>query len=254
MNETTLNNILNKIESNSTVLVVFQGEQAPSELNGLTNRISERSVSNLDIKSSTDAQTITSSYDLIISLNGDANYELYFKILKPNGRVLVNESENLESALKLNGFQNFNKEDSFCTAQKPNFEVGATRKLNFKTQPKKVWQFTEDDIQENDLINTDDLLDDLDLKKPEMVDNFDCGTSATGKKKACKNCSCGLAEELENEAASVQKKNQETVKSSCGSCYLGDAFRCAGCPYLGMPAFKPGEKVQLGGGLAKSDL
>jgi hypothetical protein len=62
------------------------------------------------------------------------------------------------------------------------------------------------------------------------------------KPKPCKNCSCGRADPS---AATGQDINIEAPKSSCGRCYLGDAFRCPGCPFTGQPAYKPGENVEI---------
>ncbi len=78
--------------------------------------------------------------------------------------------------------------------------------------------------------------------------NQETSESGPAKKKACKNCSCGRAEieaRAETEAEAKQLLESGAVQSSCGSCYLGDDFRCDSCPYRGLPPFKPGDKVLL---------
>jgi len=176
------------------------------------------------------------------------------KCLKPSGKLIYvhSSSEGMLNSVILGGFQNGSemKADAgryIVCCEKPSFKVGASAPLKFASASnvKKVWTLDED---LDDIVNEDDLLAEEDKIKPDK-ELLKCAT--TGKRKACKNCSCGLAEELEAEAAAKNVSN--LPKSSCGSCYLGDAFRCASCPYRGLPAFKPGEKIKLDSDILKAD-
>lgn len=92
------------------------------------------------------------------------------------------------------------------------------------------------------------------------------------RRRPCKDCTCGLAERLEeedrtrrtdadNNLSSVFKLASDdlneldfTIKGktgSCNSCSLGDAFRCSTCPYIGLPPFQPGEEVKIMSGLVQ---
>lgn len=90
-------------------------------------------------------------------------------------------------------------------------------KLSFAKKPaavtNKVWKL---DIDEDDeMIDADDLLDEEDKKLPTSESLRVCST--TGRRKACKDCSCGLADELEAEAKGKAIDPNPTQKSSCGS-------------------------------------
>ena len=148
---------------------------------------------------------------------------------------------------------------------------------------------------DNEMIDEDDLLTEEDKKRPVNIPAECQPVSRKKRRRACKDCTCGLAQRLEAEdkmkrskadaaLANLQNDGGKTSNAnggpnatglstvdqnrkamamlgeddlaevdftipgkvgSCGNCALGDAFRCDGCPYIGLPAFKPGEEVRL---------
>ncbi|KAF9076477.1 cytokine-induced anti-apoptosis inhibitor 1, Fe-S biogenesis-domain-containing protein [Rhodocollybia butyracea] len=190
----------------------------------------------------------------------------------------ASDASPLTSALTLSGFTLLNSTSTGMIAQKPAHSAGPVRLLNRKkTDPAKkkaLWALSPD-APFTPSIDPDALLTEADKARPIPT----CEpvlASAPRRKRACKNCSCGLAEleaeELRNgkvvmldgiiDGTAVEVNQGEEKErliqaakaapkatSSCGNCFLGDAFRCASCPYIGLPAFQPGEKVEIDFGM-----
>lgn len=96
------------------------------------------------------------------------------------------------------------------------------------------------DLDGDDIVDENALLEDSLLAPPPAINQAATATDDCSGRKPCDNCTCGRAD---------NKRKKETTSatapppsSSCGKCGLGDAFRCASCPYLGKPAFKSGEE------------
>lgn len=193
---------------------------------------------------------------------------------------LTSAFQTLPSELTLAGFTILSslQESGTIIAQKPSYAPSSS--LSFKNRPagsvplmklnrrsdsakkQALWAITSS--PSTPLIDAESLLTPADKARPVPTCE-PVNAAAPRRKKACKGCSCGLAE-LEEEERKNSKivlldgsQNGETMEvdqaererlvqaakaapkatSSCGSCFLGDAFRCASCPYLGMSKFAP---------------
>jgi anamorsin len=166
--------------------------------------------------------------------------------LNSGGKLLIEvqdeaSRQSLSLDLQIAGFVNITAEgpcDKYLSCEKASWGTGESASI--KLPAASTWKMDMGDLAEEDLVDENDLLDDGLVVTPGAGCGVDA-SGAAGKKRACKNCSCGLAEIEAQEAlgAGPDKAPEQPTKSSCGSCYKGDAFRCASCPFLGQPAFEP---------------
>jgi hypothetical protein len=191
------------------------------------------------------------------------------KMLVPGGALSILQSvgtapnAQLESQLLLGGFlESSSVTDGAAsgaaeagmvvvTAKTPAYQSSGAllpkRKTNNNaktdTEAKKpgVWKLMAGDVVDEELADEDALLDGDDVANGTGT----AAACAPGvNKRACKDCTCGLKEKESGEPVVSDAELKQSV-SGCGSCAKGDAFRCGGCPYLGLPTFTPGTKPEI---------
>ncbi|SCU92909.1 LAMI_0E12530g1_1 [Lachancea mirantina] len=132
----------------------------------------------------------------------------------------------------------------------------------------QYFKIDSDDTTENGaaLIDEDTLVD---QDADQDITLVTCGKTKARRRRACKDCTCGMKEMEEQEIDAARAAQLKVLAKpvafsadelteidftvqgkkvgGCGSCALGDAFRCSGCPYLGLPAFKPGQQISVAG-------
>ncbi|XP_031253839.1 anamorsin homolog [Pistacia vera] len=270
-----------------SVVLVFTDDQAfcVSSIFNATRELRDEAEEYCDPHIITEASSISqlpmesNSLDLVISISTSLEFPddrmlgESSRVLKPSGTILLykkfkSEEGNavkafsaLERKLLLAGFVNavhfdlksvvaaVNVHSFGLKGKKPSWEVGSSFAL--KKAPKSLLKVQLDD--DSDLIDEDSLLTEEDLKKPQLPPVGDCEVGST--RKACKNCTCGRAEAEEKvEKLGLTMDQLDNPQSACGSCGLGDAFRCSTCPYKGLPPFKLGEKVSLSSNFLAADF
>jgi Cytokine-induced anti-apoptosis inhibitor 1, Fe-S biogenesis len=167
--------------------------------------------------------------------------------------VPAHEEADMRMRMAVSGLLNIRAvegDDGVFCGDVPSHTLGAKTALSSEWASVAKAAQTTEDMLNAELVDEDELLErDGIVSGAAVADGNGCGVEEGGKRKPCKDCSCGLADIGKDEPAPAKKAGE-----GCGSCSLGDAFRCASCPYLGLPPFKPGERVALPTSLMTSDI
>ena len=190
------------------------------------------------------------------------NYDLTKLIasLTPGGTVLLQTEEDVSLDLMVAGLIDViqiktNSGTVLWSGVQPSFETGTKASIGNKTMDTEAdtatsaWQAAVSAHVGGEDTNMIDLEDEdvlLELAGPIAQPPTQTDGGCATKKRACANCSCGrkeMEEADDNGTPRPQLTDAELakMKSSCGNCHKGDAFRCAGCPFLGKPAYNQGE-------------
>jgi hypothetical protein len=188
--------------------------------------------------------------------------------LVPDGTLLIHTEIDVSLDMMIAGLVDVesvktNSGVSLWSGRQPQWEAGSKASLGKDTtsatvdvsaasdagdKSASVWQAAVaaqlgGDVMDIELEDEDVLLELAgEVAKPPTQVDGGCAT----KKRACANCSCGRREMEEAEEAGLPRpkvtdEELAKMKSSCGNCHKGDAFRCAGCPFLGKPAYDSSE-------------
>lgn len=174
------------------------------------------------------------------------------------------------AAVPLNSVEAINK--TVTEAPKPTapsapagvgFDMGDDLDVEFYDEDDEMELPSKEELLSGGTIDPNSLLSEEDRKRPINIPE---ACKPNGKRRrACKDCTCGLKQKIDAEDKAKREAADSALKTmkldtddlaevdftvqgkvgSCGNCALGDAFRCDGCPYIGLPAFKPGEEVRL---------
>uniref|UniRef100_A0A7R9WQG7 Anamorsin homolog n=1 Tax=Craspedostauros australis TaxID=1486917 RepID=A0A7R9WQG7_9STRA len=254
------------MSSTTTSLRLILGNAAPpaapaGEMKTVTATTAEEvasSRSNMGVASLDELEITVASSDIGASgLYGPMELASWSSLLKPTSTVSIRiVGDAAESALKtvhtsfllagLASKSERREQDSVrvLKAAKKSISNASAAPLQTKKPRGPAVTISLDDALGDDdgLIDEDGLLtDENNLLAPPPAMSASSKADDCAGRKPCDDCTCGRAER-EGTSTAKDKAPKQAPSSSCGKCGMGDAFRCASCPYLGKPAFKAGEE------------